>query len=601
MSESSRGAALANIRIGKLVEELPFSGPECSRITQQMLIDGSKIREGFKAATRSIDNRMCESVANALKIMKGQRVGTPAHRDQIFQKCISLLQSTPPDGRFWSAYRRILVQFVINRMKNLDNLLRDEEIDQTLSSTSDIFKKIISQKDNYRVSLSEIATFYELWWFPRDASIEEVFKKNVSSNDAAAMGDIKRDLSKQIDSSAREIESVQRQIELLTRNYEADIHKLKASVERLSTDQKRIHAELEKSNDNTTRGLDNIRKEVRSKPDQNAIKELRTSVRDLEAEIQELNSSLKKIGKTIEDQNREMGRINEKIGRKFLGATGQSGKGVRKIDAGKNRIPEEDFVFFWMSKLSGTPFATIQFDDLLATHLFFKAFRCIILQDSALYDSWLSAMGWKKFLHTAAADPSWIKRESCIDLETFCSIEDAPNVFKILNFNSALVEGYLLPNVLPWMDREEFIDRKIALIATPDEEGALKEAVQHFPCMLSLNGRLESSPVRKNHQQPTYNPKTDVFISTLVIWHIDAPADTASISELLNALGGSDVQLPPAVLSMFSQLLTNLQVYFDHNSSMLTAYQFVIMPWLKLCKSEIFAEQVNQNMKVIYG
>ncbi|MBK8204970.1 MAG: hypothetical protein IPK68_22630 [Bdellovibrionales bacterium] len=299
-------------------------------------------------------------------------------------------------------------------------------------------------------------------------------------------------------------------------------------------------------------------------------------------------------------QGKEISRVNEKIGRKFLAASSSEGKSIRKIDSGKNLFSEVDFIKFWQTKLAASPFNGLQSDDLLVIHLFFKLFKCFILSDATLFDSWLEALGWKKVVSTCVAQPTWIRGEDCSELSAMCTSEDSPTILKVQNFNSAMLEGYLFPLILPWYSTEEFVDRKVALISAPNED-SIKDAVFHFPFMEMKLGKLEHSPVLSKDLDANKIPEGPFFISTLAIWNEKQTLNYEENRDILNILNSEDIELPPIVLQNYTRLKSSLEQYFDLNSAIFAAFQLTILPWIKHCKNEIYADQIMQNMRAVYG
>lgn len=593
------------MQFGELISDMRFSQDEQARILHSLTDDSTLSARVFRAALKSgsiTEPKFCAWAANKLKL-KGDRDGGDSQRDKILGRCTSFAAGTPTmdAGLFWGIYRAAISKYVASKLPSLQKLLLETKHDSLSVSTADVFKKLLALKSAFNVSLSDIQCLYEIWGFSRDTEIEQLLKASapiINSEEVEELRSSLNDLRTQFKTQLAEFE---KSLSSAVSELEESGKETTTSIQQLKKDLTKLGNDVNTRFDNFGKAVENIRKDVRSLPDQKAIKAIKSDIEELDDRQTSAANAISKLEDAVAKQFKELSRVNEKIGRKFLSVTSTDSKSVRKIDAGKSRIEEIEFVQYWQSKLARTPFENLQIDDLLAAHIFFKLFPCFILNDSMLFDSWTGSLGWSQFCKTTVAEPIWLKSEDCRELTNFVITDEAPTVLKIAQFNSAIPDGYLLPNAVAWLSTEEFVDRKLVLVAANEDESALGEVAARFPFMMSRYGRLEPGPVVA--QRPPVSSVSDdkLLISTLAIWAPKKVESLESNRDILSVLKSLDLEIPPVVLLNFSKLREAYAEVFDPSSALLAAFQLTIYPWLRYCANEIHAEQISQNLKVLYG
>lgn len=596
---------MPEINLGKIIEKIPFTASEKERILSCLKDENSDHFKVVKAAIKTpnmTETKFCVWAAKKLNFT-GDRVGGAPQRQKIFDRVIGYAKGTTQISEpvFWDIYYTCISRTVMTKMPALQKLLLEVKLESTTANTSKIFDAISKSRATYNVPVSHLRDLYSLWGFVRDHSVEVIFQNHVSTVDESQIASIKESLNELKIQIRRESEATSTLIVRERQNTESEIEKFDEKLGEAQEKNNERILEAKKQITNVNKSIDNLRGDLKSLPDKKYVKSIKEEVEKIQNQVKLLKNSFESLEQKQVQQSKELGRVNEKIGRKFLAATSSS-KELRKVDSGKNQMQETEFILQWQSRLTDTTFYDLGFDDLLALHLFFKYFKCFIVQDADLFDSWAATLGWQRLSQMCVAEPSWYKSDQCVALQSFVNTEDSPSILKIANFNNALPEGYLFPLVLPWLQKEEFVDRKLVLVTAPGSLDGLKESAQYFPVLNTTNGKLDPSPILTSRQNTGAQiPSTPFFISTLSIWPSEMKPLFQDNREILNLLEGQNIDLPPAILRTYTQFRAMLEVYYDQHSAILTAFQLIVQPWIQYCQNEIYAEQIMQNLRVVYG
>lgn len=595
---------MPEVRLGEIISKLSFIPSERERILSCLKDESSNHFKVIKSAIKSpviTEAKFCVWAAKKLNFT-GDRIGGDAQRQRILDRLIGFSNGNGQISEpiFWDIYCTCISRTIMEKMPELQKLLLEVKRESTTANTSNIFDAIFKARPTYKVPVSHIRDLYLLWGFVRDQSVEALFQQQPSNFDETQIDSIKASLNELKNEIGREADKQSSLLERERKNTESELEKVNEKIDSANRRNDGQVSEVKKQFTNVNKSLENIRSDLRSLPDKKYVKTIKDDVEKIENQLKNLKASIASLEKMQVQQNSELSRVNEKIGRKFLAATSSS-KNLRKVDSGKNQMPEYEFIIHWQNRLSDTTFNNLGTDDLLAIHLFFKHFKCFIVQDADLFDTWAATLGWQRLSQMCVAEPTWYKSDQCIALQNFVNTEDSPHVLKIVNFNNALPEGYLFPLVLPWLQKDEFVDRKLILITSPGSNEGLKESAQYFPVLNSTNGKLDPSPILAKQHNLSTPANTPFFISTLSVWPTEMTPMFQDNREILNLLEAQNIELPPAILRTYTQVRAMLEIHYDQHSAILTAFQLIVQPWIQYCQSEIYAEQIMQNLRVVYG
>jgi archaellum component FlaC len=609
--------------IGNLVQSLPFTGEVKARIVKQLTSD-SRARNIFLANANHTKKFKDSRVGNIR--VKGFSAGRKGHVKGTLEEVIKgLTGGTDKQKEIgWDIYIETITNYIIQKQKNLNELLEELSADNKDLSSTELLEVICRNAKQYEVLPEVINEFYEIWSFERVDNLGDLLSLSTKDDPVAhAM--------KQIKSLGSSVASINENMEGHDERAEASDSKIAALQDEVET----LKEFLEKMRD-TLAGLDskieslfNAFEEKQKEENRlvdNKLEELKGNSKELKSSIGKLSESfssqkneIKKLVSTelIEAKNSitESNKLKTKedldyIDSKLEGKMKQleetlpsalihSGAEYKSPLVGKilpnkvhsDKIKDEwHFINIWKDHLKEEIDVIWPIELVVIAHLLFKSSSAIIMDDDQIFYCWQRTMGWENYNLQTVASPTWMSE---VDWENEVNYlfgdqhATTPKIVTIHQYNVALVSCYLAPTLMLWsINPHHYPVSKLVLIEANSGNQKLSADLLELATYFngSKFGQGRQYPQLKNHKELVLGRErlhTGVSLQTFESWVLGPRKDDGFNSHIDMVAGTIDVKIPLVLKLHYSKFRNELEQFFSENDAKIVAAHHLLYPWLE--------------------
>lgn len=618
------------IRISKLVSEDQFLKEILKRYGGEVLeeIIGSyrnnykKDKLSKKQINKSIQNLENDIGTNAL----------PTTRKKVSRLITNLprmlTENSPRSGILKRFYQGCLTNYFIKEELELQQLLLEieddaENVKKEIESTSPaayVFSMIRQHRVKYMVSNQTLERLYNYWWLNRldecDCFWQEDDPVTVLMGEIKAIKDLIKNISESESEDRAPVENLEKlKAEDIVQNEEfLNLKNRVAAIEKLNED-----VSLSELGDFTSKvpELESLEGQIKTKLDSNGVAsivnekikaseasdatKLKNAQRILRNELKTEQESFE--NETISGFNLKIDQINDRItaafdqaNRNFLDINSQITL-LPKNDCKQQPLAQEEvFVNAWLHYLSDKYEKAMTLDEVMILHSIFKSLSYVILREEALCKSWVEALGVEEQTAVEIVNPLWVNRLDWLGLSSH--LEDSRDNLKlsfVSNFNTAIVDAYLIPTLTKWHSTSSKNYQKMFLLPlVGGEDGLDYKNVYSVAGEVPLSGfsgaSLESDLSSKDSFRPgKYMPK--VKYKTFLSW-IEEEGLSDFRSVLIDIPRERDgIIIPESAYLNFQSLMVNLMKYFSRKESLNISLKICIEPFVR----SHYGEEISSN------
>jgi len=453
------------MKLGSAINSIEFSDTEQDRIGRALLKADTLQFNILHSRFRKInDNEFWRRAQKHLGIT-GFRIGTPAAQNMVLDRALNNLRRGHGPGYtdIWPLYRRCAVDYIINDLGNLNNLLLTEElVEGNGTLTEQIFRSIQSKSFFYGSSAEELRQLYDLWGFERVETFEKVLM------DVGISGDLVRRLI------VGEVEKLKKE----TRE-RLDLLKAEATVARADSKQQvaGLEEQLKGLREKLDTSLNKMRLEIADLPVPQ-ISGLNITPTALDSdfggkkvgidEFLELQAELKQLVKTVGIQSDILQKIN-----------GQENES-REIELKDLRVDSREFFNKWAMEFKACGYSGADKKLLWAVLQLIRRSRVLIASKPKFILSFFKLLPLCEVKHITAS-PMWVSPSDWEDALKFVS-DDSSNrrILVISDFDVAIQEAYLIPGLISFLNSTPNASNRILLVPSKLDKTAVCQRLWEF-------------------------------------------------------------------------------------------------------------------------
>jgi hypothetical protein len=267
-----------------------------------------------------------------------------------------------------------------------------------------------------------------------------------------------------------------------------------------------------------------------------------------------------RIFESIERSTRDLLKINLNTG--YLPVVGE------KVQSVKNEIT---FVRFWISYLSKNYEIGLSLEQAVVYHTIFKSLNYIVLDSLTLAKSWIEALGHEENVRQESASPLWVSRLDWLGVATYLESIEKNKIAIISNYNIAIVDAYLLPQLTRWRLSSQSSSQKVFLVSAVANKDKI-ENKEIFTIASSVPGE---EIIRFDLEKNVSNSESISVSKGMVKVSFDAYRKwiiTSNNHGLRRAIveipkDKFQIVIPDFVFENFICLTSNLEIYFSFIAS----------------------------------
>lgn len=613
------------MKLGDAVQSIDFAESEMERISSLIrtdenlnkilrkessgvfgyLIDKQEKGIAKNSKSKKEANRTIRNMHTDLGI---HGIPAPKRAATILRNLSRNLTSKQFKGKFSrDFYEECLAAYFINNHPELQKLLLNEDCEEKLPPEK-IFSLIIQKSTSYSVPKDSLRVLYLYWWFERS---EELEKQLENDNEIDHILSITRDLQKEIESMKGELEKINE-----TSSSSSDPSELKIDKEAIE----KIINEKTKS-DSSVEELKAFIEGVRDdSASRDSVSQIQNSINSAETKIKKLQNNLKLLKDSVPEQIEKSEKdMRKKIREELEGEIAKvhekytaeietiNERLLKTIDSGKRDLlemngevfthkvftqerkqlaQEEILINAWQAHMSQNYGKHVTLDEAAAYHTIFKSLSYVVVEDKILCKSWVEVMGMEDRTCIENSSPLWVSRLDWLGLSVH--LEQAGNqLFSgiVSDFDTGVVEAYLLPTLKKWLDSKKNTNQKLFLVPSASKENAID-----YSSIFSVAGKIPSAGLK--------GASLKVNLSDKGVFRIDQALPVISYSKYKGWIEEHNpsefrrvmieipferdkIKIAEDVLGNFSSLMNNLDKYFKKNDAFRLAYNVVVKPFVE--------------------
>ncbi|MBK8204971.1 MAG: hypothetical protein IPK68_22635 [Bdellovibrionales bacterium] len=302
---------MADVRLGAIVESIEFSEEEKVRILNGLKDKNSSLHKSFTQvilSSNTIEPKDSAWIAKKLKLF-GLRDGGDQQREKIIERLttFAVTRGGTDESIFWQIYRMTVSCLIIKKFTKLNELLHKVVTDDQDQSTAKIFAHINRERTQFKVSLAEVKSFYELWGFNRDATTSQLFDNQDTNVDTEELENLKLSLKKNQSRITELAEEIRDEFNSKIVNLCKAVDDIDKPIEKLRLAQTLAAKEATERYEGIDKSIEYARKEIRNLPDQRTIKSIKQEMESLGSEIEKINHNISKnSGNAVKARQRDL-------------------------------------------------------------------------------------------------------------------------------------------------------------------------------------------------------------------------------------------------------------------------------------------------------
>ena len=610
MSTSFRDTAAAII----------FSDEELKRINSLLQDDTSLATLVLKSKLERIPNKYQNKMVKIIPWLHGVRVGKKNFYDRLF----SLIQSSIGNSSHsfhregLELYKKSVVYYLDKKHNEFNEILTDEQIDlEENFLTNNYFEELEKKIEARNIEVSKsICEFYLLWGFPRDEELDNKYKLVPVDN-----LEVNAPVSKVIevtDGIKNDLVALEKAIEKVKFRVESDYVEKKELKKKLKeidlqidiiknlAEKAQNNADFDKSIYHLKNNFSQQGKEVKNHS--NHIKQLLKNQRldkKNEKRLTKIESEILKIQNNHGNLIEKFELTKENI-QSLLRFKQNLRTGSLKVLPKKKYVSEKEFILKWYSELENGDWFKISLDQAVVYHTIFKTSLVSILEDSSLFESWLSSLGWMPGNKIIAVNPVWTREEDWVDgvqhLQGGTIVNFMPSL-TIHNYNCGIPEASFFPTLLRLTKQKD--DVRVVLVPSESIEEKVRSELLTIAPLISRNDIHNGlgNSIGSTIEYKAYRGSATEIIpgENFHQWDIGGISATGSSEKaILEIAKGTGIIFPNNLFERFCGLLRGLSKYFNEDDSMVLAGKYTLFPWTETELGEsmqkIFCEKLSDSI-----
>lgn len=470
------------MKIGKLIQGLECPEVEKIRIRTSITEGIGLPSQIFGKYVSKIDDDKVWRVANNAHGIKGFRQNkyNPFVIDKIKENIGKGLYKH--DSIFWNLYGNCVVTWLKKEKSKLNNFFLSHTHEEDKNDSENLIKSIAENRISYDFSQIDILDFYDAYWFKRIEDIEELIRHH-EINETSINFLAKRlfdacshPLNDDIKNNNKLTSDLTKKLNALDDDFRNKFYSVWSDelLEKLSLEVKALTdsvGQYETQISHIIARSDVVKNEVVS-----IAKKLEKidSTTGYAKELTALSSSVESHGVKLADLDGRINALQDLLNKTNLDVSGGSQRNINKKekDSPKKVIVNDEATLATLFSLYLDNNYGISLDHTQAIiyHTIFLESPIVFIENYALCEAWISAIGWKDSVMNFVASPSWISESDWADGVNFLLENNSEiRIVVIHNFDVALVRAYLMP-VLHKLSLRKTSDNSLSKIVLVSSE-----------------------------------------------------------------------------------------------------------------------------------
>lgn len=503
-------------------------------------------------------------------------------------------------------YKMTLREYLIKDYPNLQKLLLTVEIEEREYSTIEYLEIVLNNRKQYNVSVESIKVFYELYWFKRLSDEEHLkISKKMDENTILDSQTKNNALSKKESVKKRDdVESKKNEM-LEKRELKRDQALIKR-LDRLETEANKMEIFFKSNEKNLEENkkidisfehrISKLEKQL-SKLENNfdlTIKKIqedyhdskKTMIKDFELKNEEQkNFIFKKYDEALANIDSRIIESIEQSKRELLKINLDTALLPLKGDKVQNIKNEVTFIKFWINYLSDNYEIALSVEEAIIYHSIFKTLSYIVSDKFNIIRSWIESLGFEEDVRIESASPLWMNRLDWLGLSSHLEGSKRNKLGVISNYNIAIAEAYLIPQLTRWKLSTISSTHKLFLISSIDEKDRLENKE-----IFTLAGVVPREDLFKfktnknltnNEQFSMSKGMPKVSLDSYVKWILPRSKDSLRREVVDLVQDKFQIKTPEALYENFMSLLSNLEIYFDYLEAVEISLDATLKPYVE--------------------
>lgn len=446
------------MKIGKLIQRLECPDVEKIRIRMSITEGVGLPSQIFGKYVSKIDDDKVWRVANNAHGIKGFRQNkyNPFVIDKIKENIGKGLYKH--DSIFWNLYGNCVVAWLKKEKSKLNNFFLSHTHEEDKNDSEHLIKSIAENRIAYDFSKIDILDFYDAYWFKRIENIEELIRHHEINEtsitflakrlfDACSYSlhdDIKNNnkLTSDLTNKLNALDDDFRNKFYSARNDEL-LEKLSLEVKALTDSASQYEAHISHiiaRNDAVKNEVVSIAKRI----------EKIDSTKEYAKGLTTLSSSVESHSAQLADLDDRINALQDLLNKTNLDVSGGPQKNIdkkAKDSVKKNLVNDEATLATLFSLYLDNNYGiSLDHTQAIIYHTIFLESPIVFIENYALFETWINAIGWKDGVMNFVASPSWISESDWSDGVNFLLDNNSEiRIVVIHNFDVALVRAYLMP------------------------------------------------------------------------------------------------------------------------------------------------------------
>lgn len=583
------------MKIGETISSIEFSDSEKDRIGEALLTGRGLPYEVLISKAQSIQSQDFWRQAQKKFRVNGFREGHPSARSLVLKRALDSLKTRPghENREIWPLYRSCVYHYVIDELRELNELLLHEDFEASSGSlTEQIFKCIKEKMPLYRAENEHIQRLYDIWGFDRISNFQAIF-----SGENFSIQIIRRLITSEVDRSKRETSTSLGQLTAELQRHKndriADTNRLQDQIQN-----------LEEKIDSSVAILRTEFQNLASSVSQKNAHEIRETFRKMAAKDSSppprKNSvdpeALVALQTRIDKLAKKVGQHEESLSEKKPTANAS----IPKSLGGRNGLVIKSVFSECLSVYSKHGYKSPSLGLAWVVMRILQKSKVIITDRPNLIFDIISTVANIE-CRRISASPLWLSPGDWSDGVKFLFEHGRPQVLVISDFDVAIQESYLVPVLVEWLDSPTANPfSRVVLVPSKPRLSAVSSRILEICSVLEFDDRW-TNRVIGNSEHVKKKCESNITIEPTDILGHSVTSNIEFESHLKRFTSNSGVAVPARLASQFVNIYTGLSGDLPDNEAGAIALDVTVLPWVRAVRGNSFGQIVEESLKVAFG
>jgi len=586
------------VALGSAIASIEFSGAEKDRIAGSLArAEGLPYEVLTRHASSIHDNAFWARQYKTFNIT-GFRPVQPSASSLVLKRALGLAKSLNGSNvpKIWALYRNCAINYIVGELKELDELLLHEELQDVEGSlTLKIFTSIRRAAALYKVPIEQIKALYEIWGFERIEGFDKLFE-----SDLIDAGIVSRLIEKQTGKLRSELLGTHKTLSLRCGEFSHDLETTRRQLDRLIEHTALVDNSISKMSgeiEDIRVAVKNIEFRPRNKDSRSRVTDSETSTNTTkvpQAGYEEFRSLQTSLGQNT----KRLAKLESVVATLQSTELAHTQVQIRKA-VSTNFLETVAACVAYLSNLGAESVSR----GVIALYVeLLKHSRVLISQRPQLLLELCSRL-WGYEIRQIAASPLWTSSSDWREAFNFIAHTDGNARGLVINdFDVGIQEAYLVPTLIEWQSavHENSVSR-IFLVASsrdsPSVSPRVLELATYVPSESDFHKELDRiCPSTDSVATDSLVEKVGHDLSNFVVHtNYKYQEEISKMAEI------SGFELPERLAANFVNMYSGLAGVIPPSGATLLAASLSLLPWIHETRGESSRRAFHDRLKIVFG